>query len=101
MNPVYYEVTATLHDNAIADEWVRWMISEHIPQVREAGAISGRLLRIDNSASCFVAQYEFASSSALDRYLTTHATRLRAAGEERFEHQQVSYARKTGEIIAV
>lgn len=93
-----YEVHATCADAATADEWLRWMCDRHIADVVAAGAISGRVLRIDGSPHAFVAQYEFASRAALDAYLANHAPRLRAQGLEKFG-ERIQYTRRISERI--
>lgn len=100
MTPVFYEVTATIHDRSILDDWVRWMGDTHLADVVVAGAMRGRLIRIDGPTATFVCQYEFASRSALDRYLSEHAPRLRAEGAAIFDSEQVTYMRRTGDILS-
>lgn len=100
MTPVFYEVTATIQDRSILDDWVRWMGDEHLADVVRAGATRGRLIRIDGPTATFVCQYEFASRSALDRYLSEHAPRLRAEGAALFDAEQVTYMRRTGDILS-
>ena len=100
MTPVFYEVTAAIQDRSILVEWVRWMGETHLDDVVAAGATRGRLIRIDGPTATFVCQYEFASRSALDRYLSEHAPRLRAEGVALFDSDQVSYTRRTGDILS-
>jgi hypothetical protein len=100
MTTVFYEVTATIQDRTILEDWVRWMGDEHLAEVVAAGASRGRLIRLDGPTATFVCQYEFASRGALDRYLNDHAPRLRAEGAAVFDSDQVSYLRRTGDILA-
>lgn len=93
-----YEVNATCADAATADAWVRWMRDRHIADVVAAGAMCGRVLRIDGIPHGFVAQYEFASRAALDAYLANHAPRLRAEGLEKFG-DRVQCTRRVSELI--
>ena len=99
MTRLLYEVTAAVQDHRLLDDWVRWMRETHLAEVVAAGAESGRLVQVDGATSTFLCQYEFTSRAALDRYLSDHAPRLRAEGAARFDAQQVSYARRTGEIL--
>jgi len=99
MTPVLYEVTATIHDRTILEDWERWMGGTHLADVVAAGATRGRLIRIDGPTATYVCQYEFASRGALDRYLVEHAPRLRAEGAALFEVEQVSYSRRTGDLL--
>ncbi|HWL93619.1 MAG TPA: DUF4286 family protein [Phycisphaerae bacterium] len=106
MARAYYEVSASISDATIAAAWVRWMRDAHIADVVAAGALSGRVISIDradadgpNASHEFCVQYEFADRSALDRYLSDHAPRLRAEGLVRFGPEQIRYSRRSGEIL--
>ncbi len=99
MGRYYYEVTATILDLGIADEWVRWMNSEHVDRVVAAGAKSGRIVRLDSPSNTYLVQFEFASRHEFERYQSVHAPKLRQESAIRFEPAQVSYARRSGEII--
>lgn len=91
---VLYEVTASVSDPAVAEEWVRWMRDGHIADVVRAGATSGRLLRVEEGQGEFVAQYEFASRATLEGYFREHAPRLRAEGAGRFPPEKVRLTRR-------
>lgn len=91
---------ARFANQAIADEWVAWLLGEHIADVVAAGATSGRVIRLDQPL-CYAAQYEFASAEALSAYLADQAPRLRAEGERRFGADQVAYARRTGIVLGL
>lgn len=99
MNRVFYEVAATIADQSMADDWVRWMLDEHMREVIAAGATSARLIRLDDSALGYLTQYEFPSRAVFEHYLAVHAPRLREEGSRRFEPDQVSYVRRAGEIV--
>ncbi|MFO0974016.1 MAG: DUF4286 family protein [Phycisphaerae bacterium] len=99
MSRIFYEVTATVSDRGIADEWVRWMCDEHIDKVLAAGADRARLLKLDDLTNVFLVLYEFPNRQAFDHYQATHAPALRAVGAAKFEAEQVRYARRTGEIL--
>lgn len=98
---ILYEVNAAFIDPSIADDWVRWMVDEHISDVIEAGASSGRLLRVDSEDGSprYSVLYEFASRDRLDAYVRDHADRLRAEGVRQFPLDKVRYHRRTGEFV--
>lgn len=98
MTAILYEVAVTISNERTADEWLSWMLTEHIADVVAAGAASGRVVRLDGAPGAFLAQYEFASREALDRYLAEHAPRLREAGLRRFAPPHVQYVRRFGSI---
>lgn len=95
-HPYYYEVTATIADEATAAAWARWICEEHIADVVQAGAIRGRLVQLDGKPHRYLVQYEFASRTAFEQYLRDHAPRLRAEGSSRFNAEEVTYERRTG-----
>ena len=99
MGRVYYEVTATMVDSSIAEEWARWMLSEHLERVIQAGALTGRVVALDSPANTYLVQFEFESRQALERYQSTHAPVLRQESAKRFEPDQVSYARRSGDYL--
>lgn len=98
MAAIFYEVIATARDDTTASEWLDWTRSSHLADVVSAGAKCGRVVRLDEPARTFAAQYEFESREAFERYLQEHAPRLRAEGIERFG-DRVTYSRRAGVII--
>ena len=99
MHSVVYEVAARFTDQSTADAWVAWMLTEHIADVVRAGAERGRVIRLDETPLCYVAQYEFSTAEALTNYLSQHAPRLRAEGLKRFSPDRVQYTRRTGVVV--
>lgn len=99
MGRVYYEVTATIVDSSIVEEWSQWMLKEHIDRVVHAGALSGRVVALDSPANTFLVQFEFESRQAFEHYQSMHAPSLRQESAKRFEPDQVSYARRSGEYL--
>ncbi len=99
MPRVYYEVTAAIRDEQTAAAYFDWMLGGHIRDVIAAGALTGRLVRLDADGCVFLAQYDFASRAALDLYLRDHAPRLREDGIRRFPSEKVTFTRRTGEIL--
>ena len=86
-------------DSSIAEEGSRWMISEHIDRVVHAGALSGRVVALDSPANTFLVQFEFESRQAFEHYQSVHAPALRQESARRFEPDQVTYARRSGEYL--
>jgi len=99
MSTVFYEVEATFKDESIARQWVDWMLKQHLADVVKAGALRGRLIRLDEGGMVFAAHYEFADRPSFQRYLREEAPRLRAAGEQRFGPGFVTYRRRDGDVI--
>lgn len=73
---ITYEVTATVRDD-LRSRYEVFMRERHVPDVLLTGLFVGaHLLRADDGR--FRTRYELNDRSALERYLATHATRLRA-----------------------
>jgi len=97
---ILYEVQASFTNEEAARRWEEWLRSKHIAEVVAAGALEGRVIRLDSEAASLVAQYWFDSREAFDRYLADHAPRLRAEGVALFSPEEVIYSRRIGEQIA-
>jgi hypothetical protein len=73
---ITYEVTATVRDDLRARYEV-FMRERHVPDVLLTGLFLGaHFLRADDGR--FRTRYELADRPSLERYLATHAARLRA-----------------------
>lgn len=108
MARICYAVVATLPDNQIADEYVRWLEDGHVDQVLNAGAHSAMIVRLDRAADDglgpaerqIMTQYIFSTREVFDRYVSVHAPALRADGVKRFGGVQgVRFERRLGEIV--
>ncbi len=97
---ILYEVQASFIHEEAARRWEEWLRTKHIADVVAAGALDGKVIRLDSPAATLVAQYWFDSREAFDRYLADHAPRLRAEGIALFAPEEVSYTRRIGEQIA-
>jgi len=64
-----------------------------------AGALSGRLIQLDEAPLSYLVHYEFASRESMETYLRDEAPRLRAKGSRRFTAAEVVYERRKGSII--
>jgi hypothetical protein len=101
---IAYTVRCTFTDESVADEWIAWLRDEHIADVCGAGALDGKVVRLDRSEGeplvCEV-RYHFASRESMETYERDHAPRLRAEGLERFPLERgLAYERSVGEIVA-
>lgn len=97
---ILYEVQASFTHEEAARRWEEWLRAKHIADVVAAGALDGKVIRLDSPAATLVAQYWFESREAFDRYLADQAPRLRAEGIALFAPEEVTYTRRTGEQIA-
>jgi hypothetical protein len=86
---IVYSVTVHV-DASIADEWLSWMGSVHVPEVLRAGGFLGCMITREiaplpaNERETFVLDYRIASLEALDRYRTSRAPALQQQHSERY-----------------
>jgi hypothetical protein len=76
MSPVFYEVSASVRDD-LRPRYESYLRERHIREVLATGCFLGARLERATSGS-FRVRYEAASRESVDRYLETHAARLRA-----------------------
>ena len=91
---ILYNVTTSL-EPAIADEWLDYMRSSHIPEVMETGFFLKsqlcRLLNEEEGGITYAAQYYCLSVEQLEEYQRLCAPALRADLETRFAGQYASF----------
>ena len=85
---IIYNVTVK-PEPAIALEWLAWLREEHIPDVMGTGCFQKAVIleMMDNNESegpTFAIQYHAESREDVDRYLSDHATEMRARGLSRW-----------------
>ena len=73
---ITYEVTATVRDD-LRGRYEVYLRDRHIPDVLLTGLFEGAALMRDDDGR-FRVRYEMADRETLERYLVTHAQRLRA-----------------------
>ena len=99
----YYEVTMDV-DSSIAEEWVEYMRSEHIPEVMQTGVfISCQFLRIieptKEGLECFRITYEAKSLSAIQDYRAELSPELQRKHNARYgEYAKGSRREMIGEF---
>lgn len=93
---ITYEVTATVRDD-LRGRYEVYMRERHIPDVLLTGLFArAHLLRGEDGR--FRARYELEDRAALDRYLATHAARLRADVAAHFP-DGVEFARDVWNVL--
>ena len=97
-----YMVIATLPSEAVAAEYVEWLLGGHVAAVVAGGASVGEVIRLDVEAgepARLMSRYEFASRAAFEKYVREVAPALRAEGVEKFgASRRVTFARFVGEV---
>src|SRR5262249_30223204 len=77
---IAYTVTCELDDPAVAEGWIAWLLTKHVRDVCDAGALEATVIRLDGPPSPVVLEvrYRFVSREAFAAYERDHAPRLRA-----------------------
>jgi hypothetical protein len=83
-----YNVTIKV-EQSVADEWLQWLIHEHIPEVMATNCFTEyklvRLLETDDSEGpTYAVQYFADAKSDYDRYIESHAPALRKKTEQQW-----------------
>jgi hypothetical protein len=101
MATVAYTVAATFTDDALADEWLRWLTGGHVAEVLAGGATAAEVVALDGPGRAFEVRYRFPSREAFAAYERDHAPRLRAEGLRLFPVEKgVTYCRSVGAVHA-
>jgi Domain of unknown function (DUF4286) len=103
MNKIIYNVTVNV-DDAIHDDWLKWMREKHIPDVMSTGYfLENKLCKIlieEQQGTSYAIQYTCASMNDLDEYKRDHAPRLQKQVTDRYKDKFVAF-RTLLEIISV
>jgi hypothetical protein len=92
-----YTVVTEFDDAAVAAEFEAYLISEHLADVRAAGAIEASLIRVKGPTPKVEVRYLFADEAAFATYEITAAPQLRADAQARFPPSRgVRMARQLG-----
>ncbi|RZK49978.1 MAG: DUF4286 family protein [Pedobacter sp.] len=89
-----YNVTVFVEES-IAEEWLNWMQTSHIPEVMAVGLFENfRILKVldsPNEGFTFCMQYEVASKANYDEYQTVYAPALQAQTAAKFGEKAIAY----------
>jgi hypothetical protein len=100
---IVYNVTCNV-EKPMADEWLNWMKTVHIPEVMATGCFSEfKILRLinqdgDDQGVNYAIQYTCDSEKTLEHYRATFGPSLMAKTWERYGERVVAY-RSVLEII--
>ncbi|MEQ9617301.1 MAG: DUF4286 family protein [Phycisphaerales bacterium] len=99
---IAYAVRATLPNETLRDEYVRWLTAEgHVRDVLAGGASTGDVVVFDREEGEPIrveVRYTFPSREAFDDYVRDHAPALRQEGIDRFGDRGITFERNIGEI---
>ena len=88
--PVAVYRVAIRVDHEVAEEWLEWMRTVHVPEVLDTGCFTGCTISrqvepVDvGSRGSFVLEYGLASVEQFEQYQTRHADALREAHTSRY-----------------
>lgn len=91
---ILYNVTVNVDYDA-ADEWLNWMIEEHIPDVLATGLFGEakimRILAEEEGGKSYSVQYFCNSMEDFEKYEKEHAPALREAYNARYAGKAVAF----------
>ncbi|MBC6491741.1 DUF4286 family protein [Flavihumibacter stibioxidans] len=90
-----YNVTTHV-DWSIAEEWLKWMKDEHIPEVTATGCFeTGRILRLmevdETDGPTYAVQYSAASKADYNRYISLYAEGMRKKVFEKWGERTIAF----------
>lgn len=94
MPMILYNVTVSV-DQAIADEWLNWMKTNHIPKVMATGLFESnqifKVLLQNEESVTFSVQYFTTSMARLQQYHAKFAQSLQAEHLDKYDEQAVAF----------
>ncbi len=91
---IIYNVTVNIDDN-VRDDWKKWMLNTHIPEVMETGLFSGykfcKLLKEEPQGTTYAIQYYCHNKKALEDYMNNHAPALQKSHIDRYKDKFVAF----------
>ncbi len=86
---IIYNVTINI-DADVHDEWLKWMLEKHIPDVLSTGLfidsrMSKLLIEEEGGGITYSIQYTLESMEKMHEYEAKHAVRLRADTQAKYE----------------
>ena len=84
---IVYNVTLSV-DEDVAEEWLHWMRTVHIPDVMATGMfLDSRICRVlaeEEGGLTYAVQYTCADMATYERYKSEHAPRLQAETQKHY-----------------
>lgn len=91
---VIYNVTVGV-DQHVEQEWLSWMIDQHIPNVMKTGMFESyeifKVLSHEDEGSSYAIQYRANAMSEIERYINEFAPALIQEHMERFKDRHVAF----------
>lgn len=83
---IIYNITISLVDSSMHEEWLHWMKTKHIPDVMNTGCfINNKICRliIDDEIT-YAIQYTCKNLATLEKYQTVFSPKLQAEHTEKY-----------------
>ena len=92
---IIYNVTINI-DDSVHDQWLSWMMEEHIPQMMELGLFfKAKLVKVliveEMGGSTYSIQYFTENKEKLEEYYKEHAPKMREEGLKRFGDKMLAF----------
>jgi hypothetical protein len=92
---IIYNVTIKV-DAGIADDWLKWLLEVHIPDVMQTGCFSNnkvvRLLEVDDTEGpTYAVQYSAESKADYNRYIQMYASDLRDKSHQKWGDRFIAF----------
>lgn len=92
---ILYNVTVNI-ENASHDEWLKWMLNIHIPEVMQTAMfVENKVFKLhgdeDSGGITYSIQYFAESMSEVNQYLENFAPALRASADAQFGGKFVAF----------
>ena len=99
---IIYNVTVKVEPQ-IADEWLKWIGSEHIPEIMHTGCFTDfkivRLLEVDDSEGpTYAIQYFARTKEDYDRYIEFHSSDIIKKSFDKWGEQFIAF-RSVMEVV--
>ena len=89
-----YNVTVSI-EKSLADEWLNWMKTVHIPDVLATGYFIDnkvcKVLNVNDEGETFSVQYGFLKMEDIELYQKNDAPRLQADHTKRYEGKYIAF----------
>jgi hypothetical protein len=89
-----YNVTVSI-DKELAEEWLNWMKTIHIPDVLSTGYFTEnkicKVLHVNDDGETYSIQYTFNTMEDIEDYQKNHAPRLQAEHSKRYEGKYAAF----------
>lgn len=99
---IKYNTTIKIETES-AEEWLSWMIKEHIPEIMKTGFFLSSSINIlsyplDEQGKTYSIQYLCESIHKLNEYVNTHGVQLEGKQEAKFKEKFVTFSSVLQEI---